>query len=98
MNINTIKKRLSLLIIILQIVINLACYKFLTSNIGIHFNISGNTDGTIPKLGFLILMPLLSVAIYLYNKIFKKVTEARTSASCGLILILNIVLLYINLK
>ena len=90
--------KLSIGIIILEIVMNLICYKFLPDKVGFHFDISGNTDGTIPKFAFLFAMPVISIAVYLFYKVFKNASEARASAVCGLIFVLNVVLLYMNLK
>ncbi|MDP4145195.1 MAG: DUF1648 domain-containing protein [Bacillota bacterium] len=94
----SMKNKVAVGLIVISIIANLVCFNFLPASVGIHFNLSGNTDGSIPKLAYVVVMPLLSIALYLYYKIVKKASASRNLLVSVIILALNAVLLFINIK
>ena len=53
------------LIIALQILVSLVTYPFLPEQVPSHWNINGQVDGYLPKLANAILVPAMSIGIYL---------------------------------
>lgn len=86
-----------LAIIAIELIINAICYQFLPDRLGVHFNISGEVDGTLPRLGFVFLMPLLSLGCILYEKYVKRVSVTKVIITCILLFFINAGLLIINL-
>lgn len=92
------QEKIAIGIILLGGVVNIAFYPWLPNDIAFHFNSAGETDGYISKLAFIFVQPLISVAIYLYSKIVKKIIDARSIASSVFMFGVDIVLLIINLR
>lgn len=87
-----------LAIIFLGLLVNIICYQFLPEKLSIHFNITGEVDGTLPRLGFVFLTPALSLACILYEKYVKRVSVTKAIITCILLFIINAGLLIINLR
>src|SRR5579884_280925 len=58
-------QRLAWLIIALQILISLVTYPFMPEQVPSHWNIYGQVDGYLPKQVNAILLPAVSVGLYL---------------------------------
>lgn len=86
-----------LAIIAIQLIINAICFQFLPERLSIHFSITGEVNGTLPRLGFVVLMPLLSLACILYEKYVKRVSVTKAIITCILLFFINAGLLIINL-
>lgn len=89
---------LTRLLILLEVVINLVCYKFLPSNVGVHFDSYGNIDGTMPKLLFLFLLPVITLLMNLYFKKQNNNAQLKATLITVILFVANLVTLYINLK
>lgn len=94
---NILKKKIAVIILLVMFIMNLACYKFLPDYVGFHFDLTGDTNGSIPKLLFAFIMPLIAAACYFFYKIAKNASETKATLVCALIGIINVVLLFINL-
>ena len=89
---------LTKILIILELIINMICYKFLPSNVGVHFDSSGNINGTIPKLLFIIFIPLLTLLLNFYYKKLNNSSEIKATLFTVIFFVINLVTLFINLR
>ncbi len=89
---------LTRILIFLEILINLVCYQFLPSNVGVHFDSSGAIDGTMPKLLFLFLLPVITLLLNIYFKKMNPYAQMKATLVTVVLFIANLVTLYINLR
>ncbi len=89
---------LTKVLIILELLINIICYKFLPDNVGIHFDNSGNINGTIPKLLFIVFLPLITLLLNFYYKKLNNNSQMKTTLFTVVFFVINLVTLYINLR
>ena len=90
--------RLIKVLIILEVLINIVCYKFLPSNVGVHFDSSGSINGTMPKLLFLFFLPLLTLLLNFYYKKVNNSSELKATLFTVAFFLINLVTLFINLR
>jgi len=90
--------KIALGLIVIGILINLFAYPFLPQTVSVHFDQYGKADGDVSKIGYLLFMALISVAVYVFTKVARKITDFRIVAISILLLGINIVILFVNLK
>lgn len=90
--------KIASILIMLIVICNLIAYPFLPAIIGIHWDMSGNADSVVPKLAGLFFQSLIAIGIYFYVKLMRKITDFRIVIISLLLLAINIVLIYVNIK
>ncbi|HHV11430.1 MAG TPA: DUF1648 domain-containing protein [Clostridiales bacterium] len=90
--------KLTKILIILETLINIACYRFLPDNVGIQFNASGDISRTIPKLLFIFFIPLITLLLNFYYKRTNSSPEIKTTLFTVIFFVINLVTLFLNLR
>jgi uncharacterized membrane protein len=89
---------LTKVLIILELFINIICYKFLPDKVGVHFDSAGNINGTMPKLLFIVFLPLLTLLLNLYYKKLNNSYQMKSTLFTVVFFVINLVTLFINLR
>ena len=84
------------LIIALQILVSVVTYPFLPEQVPSHWNINGQVDGYLPKLANAILLPAISIGLYLLIQLLVRYSprlgqqSQRTSAEVVNLIIVGV--------
>jgi uncharacterized membrane protein len=85
-------------LMVLMIIINLICYHLLPSNVMVQFNGSGTADGSMSKILYTLFSPLFIIAVYAIQKFIKQTTLIINLGASLFLFLINIVILYINIR
>lgn len=85
-------------LIIIELFINILSYKFLPDRVGVQFDTSGNISNTMPKLLFIIFLPLLTLLLNFYFKKSNNSYQMKATLFTVVLFVINLFTLFINLR
>ena len=96
MNIQQIKNEFPKITAILILVVNLCFFHFLPNKVGLHLDESGEI-GYVPKIIFVVLLPVISIAIHFIYRFIKKVPKNILMFVSVFLLVLDLVIIMMNI-
>lgn len=91
-------KKISIIFLVITIIINIATYMYLPGKIGMHVNNNGTMDNYIPKMLFVLVTPVLIIAIWIFSFIYKASNKFKVIIVETVFFIGNIWIIFSQLK